>query len=212
MSMGDDGSITHWIRQLKTGESTQAQEELWNRYFERLVAIARTRLRGSPNRTEDEEDAALSALDSFFLGVDHGRFPDLRDRSQLWPLLLTITATKVLNQVQRERTLKRGGGQLQSADDEEHLLAIEKIIGIEPTPEMAAEAAEECQHLLDSLESDSLRKVAQMKLEGYTNREIAASLDVVERTIERKLWQIRRRWSASCNASSLFVRDEIAER
>jgi hypothetical protein len=33
-----------------------------------------------------------------------------------------------------------------------------------------------------------------MKLEGYTNREIAEQLDCTDRNIERKLALIRKRW------------------
>ena len=42
---------------------------------------------------------------------------------------------------------------------------------------------------------DELQTVARLKLEGHTNAEIAEKLDVVERTVERKLKRIRNRWS-----------------
>ena len=186
--MRSQGSVTHWISELKEGDHAAAQQELWNRYFSRLVALARAQLRGLPRCVEDEEDVALSALDSFFRRVRRDRFPDLRDRTQLWPLLVKITARKSLNQLKRLRAKKRGG----PIDDSED---IEQIVGHEPTPELTAEVAEQCHKLLDALDSDSLRWVARMKLEGYTNAEIAAKLDVAERTVGRKLHRIRRQWS-----------------
>jgi DNA-directed RNA polymerase specialized sigma24 family protein len=48
--------------------------------------------------------------------------------------------------------------------------------------------------LLGLLDDDSLRQIARLKLEGYTNEEIAERLGIVERTVERRLNRIRRQW------------------
>ena len=69
-----------------------------------------------------------------------------------------------------------------------------QIIGKEPTPEFAAQVAEECQRLLDGLGDDELRMLALWKMEGYTNAEIAAKLGRSQPTVERKLRLIRSRW------------------
>ena len=67
--MPDDGegSITGWIAGMKAGDLAAAQP-LWERYFARMVDLARARLRASGPRgrdaASDEEDAALSAFDS----------------------------------------------------------------------------------------------------------------------------------------------------
>jgi hypothetical protein len=70
MAPRDDGSVTRWIGDLKAGGDSAAQH-LWARYFHRLVDLARSRLRSTPlaGAIEDEEDAALSAFDSFCRGV-----------------------------------------------------------------------------------------------------------------------------------------------
>ena len=58
MSSLNDGSITRWIGDMKTGGDSAAQH-LWERYFHRLVHLARTRLRSArrAGTIEDEEDA-----------------------------------------------------------------------------------------------------------------------------------------------------------
>ncbi len=56
--MEDKGSVTHWIHAIKTGESAAASA-LWERYFEKLVRLARGKLDGMPRRIADEEDVAL---------------------------------------------------------------------------------------------------------------------------------------------------------
>src|ERR1043165_1882401 len=91
IEMNGDGSITRWIGQLKAGDPVAAQL-LWERYFRRLVGLARKKLDGAPRRMADEEDVALSAFDSFCRGAEHGRFPRLEDRDDLWRLLVVITA------------------------------------------------------------------------------------------------------------------------
>ena len=81
-----EGSVTHWICELKDGDEGAAQQELFNRYFQRLTGLARTRLRNISRRAQDEEVVAMQALASFFEGVRVGNFPQLDDRTHLWPL------------------------------------------------------------------------------------------------------------------------------
>src|SRR5215470_16012063 len=111
MASRDDGSVTRWIGDLKAGGDSAAQH-LWQRYFHRLVHLARARLRAAhrAGAVADEEDAALSAFDSFCRGAARGRFPDLADRDGLWRLLVVITLHKVMGQVRRQGAAKRGGG------------------------------------------------------------------------------------------------------
>src|SRR5262245_52985050 len=93
------GSVTHWIGDLKAGGDTAAQH-LWERYFGRLVRLARSKLRATSRTVVDEEDAALSAFDSFCRGAERGRFPDLADRDDLWRLLVVLTVRKAIDQHQ----------------------------------------------------------------------------------------------------------------
>ena len=131
---------------------------------------------------------ALSAFDSFCRGLKRGRFPDLQDRDNLWKLLVVLTARKACHLIRDEQRLKRGGGQTAGTAQE-----LEQAVGQEPSPEFAAELAENCQRLLDLLGDDDLRTVALNKMEGYTTEEIASQLNCAPRTVERKLRLIRRR-------------------
>jgi DNA-directed RNA polymerase specialized sigma24 family protein len=53
---------------------------------------------------------------------------------------------------------------------------------------------DECRRLLDKLRDDSLRRVALLRMEGYTNDEIARELRCSLRTVARKVELIRRTW------------------
>jgi DNA-directed RNA polymerase specialized sigma24 family protein len=199
--MPDDvqGSVTRWIAAMKGGDLTAAQG-LWERYFARMINLARARLRASRGRdaASDEEDAALSAFDSMCAGLVRGQYPQLADREDLWRLLVVITTRKVMAQARRRLRVKRGGGSVRTAadlanpgpDDEDDIVA--RAIGSEPTPEFAATVAEEYRRLLERLDDDALRQVAVLRMEGNTSDEIAGRLGCARRTVARQLALIRR--------------------
>ena len=189
--MQSDGSITQWITGLKAGESTAA-EQLWDAYFQRLVGLARRKLGGRSRRMADEEDIALSAFKSLCLGAAQGRFPKLSDRDSLWPLLVVMTAHKAQDQIKSEHRQKRGGNRrIESIPGSAE--GYETLLSREPTPEFSAIVAENCQRLLARLEPQ-LQEIAQMKLDGYSNAEVAQKLGCGVRTVERRLELIRRIW------------------
>jgi DNA-directed RNA polymerase specialized sigma24 family protein len=195
----DRGSVTIWIDALRAGDE-DAANQLWRRYFESLVRLARSRLRSGVRGVADEEDVALSAFDSFYGGMARGRFPDLADRDDLWRLLVTIAARKATNQNRWEAREKRGGGRVihesaLAAGTAPGLDGLAGVVGAEPSPEFAALLADECGRRLRDLPDESLRSVAVLKMEGYRNEEIAAQLGCGVRTVARKLKIIRKVWT-----------------
>lgn len=141
----------------------------------------------------------LSAFNSFCEGVAKGRFPRFDDRNDLWKILVTITRRKAVAQVRRQMSIKEGGKikrySLNDAEtDSSAMDGRVSLIAKEPTPWFAAQAAEECQRLMDCLDDDELRCVAQSKLECYTNEEIAEQLGCAIRTVKRRLSRIREVW------------------
>lgn len=191
--MATDGTVTFWIGQLKAGDA-QAAQKLWEGYFGRLVYLARAKLRGAQRRVADEEDVALSAFDSFCRGAERNRFPRLEDRDDLWQLLLMITARKAIDLRQLENRQRRGGNAVHvspGAGDGGAADFLDQIVGREPTPEYAAQVAEQTERLLDSLDDPELRQIALWKMEGYTSEDIAQHLNVATRTVERRLRLIR---------------------
>ena len=103
-----------------------------------------------------------------------------------------LVARKVSRLVRDERRAKRFGRFAAAPDGMEAL--INEIPGREPPPDLVHQMNDECQNLFDRLTDDSLRMVASMKLEGYTNGEIAEHLGCGHRTVERKLQVIRQLW------------------
>lgn len=207
--MSADDSITRWISELEEGgngsAASDAQQKLWQRYFHRLIGLAKLKLGPTPRAVADEEDVATAALQSFFAGVPRGSFPQLCDRENLWLLLAKITSHKALDQQRYLLAEKRGGGNLRGES------AISgasgsmadwpaSMIEDELGPDFLAAMNEECDRLMGLLTDNELRQIARRRLEGYTNAEIAKELNVIERTVERRLQLIRSLWSEAMNA------------
>jgi DNA-directed RNA polymerase specialized sigma24 family protein len=192
--MSSSSSVTAWIGQVKARDREAAQK-LWERYCARLVRLARARLPAGRRRAADEEDVALSAMNSFLRAAERGRFPNLHGRDSLWALLVTITVRKAWKLARREsRRREVGGSALGGGSDDSHgPPGWEQVLGREPSPDFACQMAERCRGLLDRL-SPELRSVALWKMEGFTNAEIGDQLGCVVGTVERKLRVIRTIW------------------
>lgn len=194
--MTDNPSITNWIHQLRSGDEAAA-EKIWTHYLSQLLRVARSRMGDLPRRVYDEEDAALSAFHLFTNRAQNNAFPQLDDRHDLWRLLVMITAQKVTAWRRRESAGKRGGGKVRgdsvlgASDQTDN--GFLQFVSDEPTPEFVIQAAEECDRLLDRLD-EKQQKIALMRMEGFTNSEVASAAGMTERSIERKLEGIRRVW------------------
>ena len=176
-------SITRLMRAVHDGSSS-AVRPLLAAYFERLARLARKRLRTAPGLGGYDEDLALRSFHSVYQRLrDPARPLDLAGRDDLWRLLAVRTISRAIDLIRRYRPAKV------LRDDD-----VAQLLTREPTPDEAAELADECRRLLDSLEEPELRQIALWKVEGYTNEEIAARLDCVLRTVERKVRRIRLLW------------------
>ncbi len=203
MSAEDPGSITRWLEGLKAGRP-EAFEAIWDRFYARVLNVARRRLlRGPHQAVEDGEDVAQSAMHGLFAGSVQGRFDKLGDRSDLWQLLAAITVKKVLGRRQWYGRSKRAGRPVSpdltarstprdSVLDPADYLA--QAISNEPTPDLAAMFRDQLERLQGALTDPTLRQIAEWRIDGLTNAEIAKKLGRATRTVERKLELIRLVW------------------
>jgi DNA-directed RNA polymerase specialized sigma24 family protein len=189
-------SLVGWFDALRAG-SDDAANELWDRYFPRLVGLARSKLGGLRRKASaDEEDVALSAFDSFCRRAKGGGFPRLNDRDDLWRLLSTVTARKAARLVRDQHRLKRGGGHVagESVFDDTTAPGIGGVAGAALPPAVEAELADDMLRMLDALGDAELRAIALWRMEGFTNAEIAGRLGKAVATVERRLALIRKAW------------------
>lgn len=192
------GSVSQWIGQLKQGEDEAAQL-LWERFYCRLVAVSRAKLKEFPRKARDEEDLALSAFDEFFRSARAGKLPRLDDRSSLWRLLVDIADKKVTSYKRWETRNKRGGGKLAIENlaggrDEDRQAGVDALIDSALTPDYVVVFNDTLRHLLSMLPDESQRLVAIHKIAGLTNAEVAEVMKISLRTVERKFSVIQRLW------------------
>ena len=210
--MTDESNVSHWIEQVKQGNSFAANQ-VWHHYFDRLVKDVRRRLLGHNRAISDEEDIVLSVFDSFYAAAEKGRFPDLADRDDLWKLLLGMAARKVVSKRRHDQRQRRGGdakhlaiGATSDGEDEIH------VIGNEPSPEMVLMMQESVENFFSHLGVGQLRDLAVAKLEGYSNAELAERFHCSVRTIERRLHLIREKCQQELVDHHEHSPEEIADR
>jgi RNA polymerase sigma factor (sigma-70 family) len=187
----DDNSVSRWITGLQEGDETSI-ERLWERYSNRLIGLAKHRLRDIPLRAVDEEDIAASVFESLCRGASEGRLKDLNNRDELWWLLLALTRRKIANHVRRETAEKRGGGTVKTETDlngknPRIVISLDELISHEPTPDFLATLEEQFNFLLSRLECGQMRDMVRMRIEGKTVKEIAEAMTVSDRTVQRKM-------------------------
>jgi len=173
----------------------EAVEKLVRLYLDKLVGVGRQTYRRKfadvPRPGEDEEDAALSALDSFCAAAREGKVHDLANRHQLWKLLAKITVRKICDQRERATAKKRGG---KDAVPTGLTDALGEVVSKLTGPEAAAELADTIRAAMDALDDQELKRIAQMYLNERSPADIAEELGVTERTVYRKLEVIHEHW------------------
>ena len=193
-----ENPVTEWLEDLRAADQTAATK-LWRHFFEALQKKAIAKLDAHSRPAYDEEDAVLSAFNSFCIGLAAGRFPDLQDRSSLLALLLTITGRKVS---QRHRYDRRQSRDIRRTLNETIFeraerwgpgIDLQQMETCEPNPEFVVAFTDTCETFLSNFDDPKIRKIVTMRIEGYNDREIAKQLNCARSTVQRKLEIIRRK-------------------
>ncbi|HBT76286.1 MAG TPA: hypothetical protein DEB39_05020 [Planctomycetaceae bacterium] len=187
---------TYWLPALHQGDE-QAAERLWQEYFIKIIRLAKRRMNGLRLRAADEEDVALSAMNSFCRMAQNREAP-IADSTELWKLLATIVRRKVNKERQRQFAAKRQEHRLlgESAvspprNDDADCAGLTRFAGHDPSPELAAELAETWERILHLPEAE---KIVLLKNDGYTNSEIAEKMNCSTRTVQRAIEKIKKEW------------------
>ena len=204
MNHSSTGSISECFQRLVAGDN-DAVGRLWDAYFDQLARVAKKQIADMPRRAFDEEDVVVSVFECLRRGAQDGRFTEMRDRTELWKLLVTITRHKAIDRIRHELADKRGSGATrgESAFGDPKLNAnygINELLGDTPTPDSLVAMEEEKNRLLAILRDGSLRQVAVLRMQGYNQQEIADLIGVTARTIQRKFDLIRKAWQSQLEA------------
>ena len=190
----EPGSVSQLLGPLRDGDE-EAVRKLWDRFFRRLVALARVRLGPKLRQPVDPEDIALQAFHQFCVlmarpDVDE-RVPEMVNRDNIWRVLARITDWEVMDYAQPPNR--------PWVDGDEGLDQIPARPGIPELPG-CDEFNEEVARLLNELrgrdeaQTRRLRRLALLKLEGKTNEQAARELGCGVALVEILLRAIRKLW------------------
>jgi RNA polymerase sigma factor (sigma-70 family) len=171
------------VERFKAG-SESAATELFDRYCEKLMGMARRRIGQRMASRIDPEDVIQSAFRTFFSRVRNDEFT-FEGESDLFKLLVRLTVNKTLRQIAHHRAAKRNpnkeAGQGSGEDD-----VFRSLTDGDPSPDVEVALVDEFERFLSQFSAFD-RKVLEMKLHGHSSAEIAESLGSYERKIRRVL-------------------------
>lgn len=190
---------SQWISALQQGNE-QAAEQLWKDCFSKALRLAKKRMAGLRLRAVDEEDIAISAMNSFCNMAKKERENPIADLAELWKILATIINRKVGKERQRQYAGKRQEYRLAGesgvspayADQGEVPLGLDQFAGRETPPELLVELEETLQWFRDL--PGITNELLPLKAAGYSNREIAEKLGCSTRTVQRSIEKIKKAW------------------
>jgi len=158
--------------------NSEAAAAIFDRYVERLLALARTRIGAKLRRRVDPEDVVQSAYRSFFVHAQNREYH--LDRSgDLWRLLASTTMNKLYGQIEKQTAAKRS---IDREVAEDAVLAT--IAAREPTVVDVIAVAEQLTLIMDGL-SDDERCVLISTLQGQDPEEIAKTIGKSDRSVRR---------------------------
>ena len=174
------------IAKYKAG-SQSAAGELFDRYCEKLMRLARRRIGQRMVSRVDPEDVIQSAFRTFFVHVRNDEFKfDAED--DLFKLLVRLTVNKALRQIAYHRAAKRDPHREagQGSDDTDVLAG---VMAHAPAPDVEVAVLDEFERFLSQL-PEFERRVLELKLQGNTTTEIAEALGSYDRKIRRVLERV----------------------
>jgi RNA polymerase sigma-70 factor (ECF subfamily) len=171
------------LARLRGGE-VDAATELYLRYADRLLRLARRQTAADLAARFDPEDVVQSVFRTFFRRFSAGAY-DVPEGSELWKLLLVISLNKLRKLGQHHRAAKRDARRTVGGED------VTQLLGNDETGAVA-HLRLTIQELLESFDATTCR-IIELRMEGREVQEIADSINRSKRTVERVLQNFRRR-------------------
>lgn len=183
-SPSDDNDL---VRRLREGSNTAARE-VFDRYVERLLGLAKRRIGARMNSRVDPEDVVQSVFRSFFSRMKNDQFV-IGAEDDLFKLLVRITVHKTLRQIAHHKAAKRNPSQETGQGSDAHEMLMQAM-DAEPTPETVVTFMDHLEHFMQQLPEQD-RQILELRLQGFSTEEIAEKLGSYDRKIRRVLERIR---------------------
>jgi RNA polymerase sigma factor (sigma-70 family) len=189
----------HWQRLidgLRKGDA-QAGREFWEQYGPVLQRLAHKRLATWLRRRVDTEDVVQSACRTFLRHLQAGEY-QLADGQGLLALLSAITLNKVLMKARFHQAKRRDLRREEHSPPADGADAPFDAAGADAPPDEAAAFAEQFQEFIAALDEEE-RRIVDLKLQGHSNTEIAATMHRTDRWVRKLCERMRNRagrWQA----------------
>ena len=168
----------------------RAAAAVFDRFAQRLIALARTRLDERVRGKVDPEDVLQSVCRSFFARQLAGQF-ELANWDNMWSILTLITIRKCSNQNHHYRAECRDVAREVNLSDSA-VAAVTAAFARDPEPTEVIAMTETVERLFRDLPPRD-REIMTLHLEGDSIAEISTKVDWAERTVHRCLNRIRKR-------------------
>jgi len=177
------------MEQVRLG-SAEAVQQLLSHYGEPIYRAVRRRLHRKMRAQFDSHDFVQAVWASFFSKQD--LLERFERPEQLQAFLQTVAGNKVVDECRK--LLLRGKRDINRLHDNENSSTENDIAPVsrDPSPSQVAVAKEQATRMTDGQPS-YYQRIVDMRLDGATLEEIAASTGFSERTIRRIVKRIRRR-------------------
>lgn len=185
--MAADNDFDRLMDCLRCGDE-DAATEVFHRFAQRLIALARSHLDSWIRTRVEPEDVIQSVFRSFFTRYEAGQF-QFGDWDNLWTVLALLTVRKCANRSEFWQAAKRHPQR--EANLPQKRDPLEKALARDPTPSEAAILSETVEHLMRSVPEQD-RSVLTLHLQGCDIAAISTQINRTERTVRRTLERIRR--------------------
>lgn len=172
---------------LLSARNDDAARQVFDRYVNRLIGLARNRLSARMSRRVDPEDVVQSAFRSFFRKAGDSAF-ELEETGDLWRLLVVITLNKLHRRVEHHQAAKRNMSREVHAAQEEDGPTVDFVSGVDE-PIAAVELEDELAHITSDFSAQQ-QQMVELRLQGYQLQEIADEVGMSERTVRRTIKQL----------------------
>jgi RNA polymerase sigma factor (sigma-70 family) len=191
MAEGEEG-VDRLIHGLRDGNQ-QLLREFCAEYGDRLHRLAEKRMGGKLRRRVGPEDVVQSAYRTFLRRAQGSEFELPGDSEGLWRLLCAITLKKIYQKARAHRRLKRDyDKEVQVGSEAAEEAGLDNaFVDPQPLPDEEAAFADQFEQLVTGLNSEE-QQVVDLKLQGFTNEEVAERLSSSERTVRRMMKKIQR--------------------
>lgn len=172
------------LRRMHQSADEDAAYNLYVRYAERLIHLARQKTPADLATRVDPEDIVQSVFRTFFRRASAGQY-DVPEGEELWKLLLVIALNKLRTQGAFHRAEKRD---------------VQKTSTLMPEQERAKQgidaglAKQFLEMAIDEVVSklpEASQMIVRLRIEGYEMQEIAQRVQRSKRTVERVLQSFR---------------------